>query len=184
MDSLTECWEPIRDYEGIYEVSNCGRVRSLDRKVQYRDEVRKKSGRVLKENTINGGYKQVTLQKDGKRKSVLVHRLVAEMFIENFSGLPQVNHKDGDKTNNSVENLEWCSAKENMIHSVKNRIRTDCKLVEQISLEGKLLTTFDSLHEAERKTGVHRQRISDCCKAKLKSAGGYIWRYQNEGVRR
>lgn len=111
---MKEVWKPIAGYEGLYEVSNAGRVRSLDRDVKGKgktgkDAVRKVKGRILINQKSSNGYVQVCLAKDGQNKIERVHRLVAAAFLENPLGLPEVNHKDENKTNNDVNNLEWCS---------------------------------------------------------------------------
>ena len=113
-----ECWKPIKDYEGIYEVSNYGRVKSLER-VIYNSGT--KNGlytiheKIIKQriNKKRHGYCELSLHKNGKEKRFKVHRLVAEAFIPNPNNLPEVNHIDGNKENNHASNLEWCTSKEN-----------------------------------------------------------------------
>ena len=109
--------KPVKGYEGYYEVDQFGRVYSVDRLIPVNDNGRqynKALGRKqMKQNMHSKGYKVVSLTKDGKTKTVFVHRIVAEAFISNEDNLPMVNHKDEDKTNNFVENLEWCTAKYN-----------------------------------------------------------------------
>ena len=106
---MIEEWRPIEGYEGLYEVSNLGRVRSLDR-FYYRLH----KGKVLSPTKDRYGYLTVTLNCNGKSKTIKIHRLVAQAFLPNPDNLPQVNHKDEDKTNNNVDNLEWCTAKYNV----------------------------------------------------------------------
>ena len=106
---MIEEWRPVVGYEGLYEVSNTGQVRSLDR-FYYRLH----KGKVLSPAKDRYGYLTVTLNCNGKSKTIKIHRLVAQAFIENPDNLPQVNHKDEDKTNNNVDNLEWCTAKYNV----------------------------------------------------------------------
>ncbi len=110
-----EEWKPVTNYEGIYEVSSQGRVKSLKQNASRRK-------RILKPCAKNG-YLSVNLFKDGACKHAYIHRLVAEAFINNPDNLKEVNHKDCDKTNNSVSNLEWCSRKQNLEHSYKNGLK-------------------------------------------------------------
>ena len=116
-----EIWRPIEGYEGLYEVSNLGRVRSLDRYVKGKGKsYRLHKGKVLSSAKDTIGYLFVILHCNGKCKTIRVHRLVAEAFIPAVEGLSEVNHKDEDKTNNRVENLEWCSHKYNMNFGTRN----------------------------------------------------------------
>ena len=120
-----EIWRPIVGYEGLYEVSNTGRVRSLDRyvKCDY-EKYRLHKGKVLSPGKDKDGYLSVVLSCNGKHKKIAVHRLVAQAFIPNPDDLPIINHKDEDKTNNRVDNLEWCTVKYNMNYGTRNiRIR-------------------------------------------------------------
>lgn len=180
-DKNIEEWQPVSGYEGVYEVSNFGQVKSVSTKKPYRNGFRNAKPRILRPNIINGGYSQVALTRDKKRKHYLVHRLVAEAFVENPNGLPQVNHIDGNKQNNCSANLEWCTAKENMIHSSANGFRSDTRAVCQFTKDGKLVRTFYSIKEAARQTGIHYQNISSCLKGSYRSSGGFVWRYHNGG---
>lgn len=152
----------IKEIEGYkdYSVDEQGNVWSL------------KTGRVLKPEIHTNGYLRVGLFKDGKQKHYRVHRLVAETFIPNPLGLPEVNHIDEDKTNNCVDNLEWCDSKYNMNYGTAiNRRSKPVVCVE-------LNKTFKSIMEAERELGISNKKIVDCCKGKRKTTGGYHWRYK------
>ena len=156
-----EHWKAIAGYEGLYEASDLGRVRSL----KFGKE------RILKHFNNTCGYLRVNLYKDGKKKTPFVHRIVADAFISKPQGLDTVNHKDEDKTNNTVSNLEWMSRGDNKRYSANKSVQMFDKKT------GELLATFPSLHEAKRVTGINHGNISECCNGKRKSAGGYIWRY-------
>lgn len=118
---MEEIWKDIFNYEGFYQVSNLGRVRGLDRYV-YNPSGKckmKVKGRLLKLHIDTSGYKKITLKRDGFAKNKRVHRLVAETFLDNPNDLKQVNHIDGDKLNNAVSNLEFCTAKDNFEHAIE-----------------------------------------------------------------
>lgn len=134
-----EIWKDILGYEGLYQVSSYGRVRSLDR---YDERNRFLRGRILKLHTLRRGYLDVRLCSNGKVKSFLVHRLVAEIFIPNPDNLPQVNHRDENPSNDNVDNLEWCDGKYNVNYGTRiDRIR-DIKLKNG---------TYFNLNDEERK---------------------------------
>ena len=169
-----ENWKAISGYEGIYEVSDLGRVKSL----KFWKE------KILKPKKTNG-YLLVSLYKDGHTKQLLVHRLVAEAFIPNPQGLETVNHKDEVKTNNVASNLEWMSQKDNLNYGTRNKRAGEAlinhpkesKQVQKFDKQGNILATFPSINEALRVTGIDKGNISKCCLGKLKSAGGYVWKY-------
>lgn len=119
-----EKWKDVEGYEGIYQVSDRGRLRSVDRVVISKNGVKRKvKGRLMKQSTSNYGYKVITLRKGEIKKSHRVHRLVAESFINKEEGKTLINHKDGDKCNNRAENLEWCTNSENMKHAFKSGLK-------------------------------------------------------------
>lgn len=127
-----EEWKPAVGYEGLYEVSNLGNVRGVNRMTYRKGVVRCLKGKIRKPQIISTGYKQVQLSKDGKVKGICIHRLVAEAFIPNPDNLPCVNHKDEDKTNNNVENLEWCSFKYNSNYGTSISRMVDTKIKKGI----------------------------------------------------
>ena len=163
-----ETWKAISGYEGLYQVSNLGRVKSLGNNKTRKDKI-------LKPVNNNHGYLHVRLCKDGNMKHTLVHRLVAEAFIPNPNNLATVNHKDEVKTNNVASNLEWMSREDNVAYSQPHLTKRSVHMFDKST--GELLATFPSTHEAERVTGIYHSNISKCCNGKFKSAGGYIWRY-------
>ena len=163
-------WKQIKGYED-YEVSDTGLVRSLKRGKK----------RILRPGKKGDGYLAVGLRKDGKRKNIYVHRLVAEAFIPNPLGLETVNHRDENKLNNRVENLEWMSLADNNrygTHDLRSALAKE-KPVSQLDRQGNVVRQFPSLKEAGRRTGISQSRICQVCQGRrrYKTAGGYFWRY-------
>jgi len=177
-----EKWKDIEGYEGIYQVSNTGKVISLDRIVLRNNKfpIRQK-GKEISQGK-RSGYKVVQLQKNDIRKGFQVHRLVAQTFIPNPQNKPQVNHIDGNKLNNNVDNLEWTTPSENIIHALDNglssRIRPNNIQVLQFDKELNFVRDYVSINEADRVTKVGRANIRRCCLGEYKQAGGYIWKYK------
>ena len=171
-----EIWKDIRGYEGLYQVSNWGRVRSL------------KFGkiRILKASIRNNdGRYVINLRKDGKTKMYRIHRLVAEAFIPNPLNLPQINHKDENPGNNIVDNLEWCDAKYNNNYGThKQRVSASnknhpvlSKPVKQIDKQGDILNIFPSAIEASRYLNCYPSQIIDVCNGHHKTAHGFYFQY-------
>ena len=121
MGRLIEEWRDIKGYEGIYQVSNLGNIRSLDRMIKHFPKDYFQKGKILKPGQSTNGYLMVILMNHNKRKTRNVHRLVAEALLENSEGLEEINHKDEDKTNNRVDNLEWCDHKYNANYGNRNK---------------------------------------------------------------
>lgn len=185
---MKEVWKDIKDYEGYYQISNFGNVRSLDRYVVSKSGWSKfVKGRILKSSLHHYGYLQVSLLKNNKAVSIWVHSLVANAFLDNPNNLPCVNHKNEIKTDNRVENLEWCTiaynnnyGNRNMNISLSQRNdRNKSKKVIQYDKQMNKISIFPSVMEASRCTGVKESSIRNVCKQKTHylTAGGYIWRY-------
>lgn len=177
---MEEEWRDIKGYEGLYQVSNEGRVKSLERDaICGRGGVYHFPERLLKPTANSVGYLQVYLCKDGKPKWYRVHRLVAQVFLPNPDNLPEVNHKDENQHNNRLENLEWCTHKENCNYGrrkVANQDKT--KKVAKYDLDGNLLAVYKSLSEAWRTHNVPKGGgIGNCCRGEQKQAYGYKWQY-------
>ncbi len=188
---LPEIWRDVIGYEGLYQVSSLGRVRSYDRKVRSRyGNLRTIKGRILKILKIWSGYGYVRLSRGRVSKHHSIHRLVATTFIPNPSNLPCVNHKDENKFNNCVTNLEWCNWRYNANYGTRNtrvsqrrrNLESISKPVSQYSKSGELICEYPSAKEAERITGINNANIISCCIGRLHchSAGGYIWKYGNK----
>lgn len=173
MEQRIEIWRDILNYEGLYQVSNLGRIKSIPHLIK----ANKDGGiRVTEEHmktTYVGwhGYIWVALCKNEKSKTYSVHRLVATAFIENKNGLPAVNHIDGNKENNVVENLEWCTNSYNQLHASSHGLFKNTKKVKCIET-GK---EYRNSCEAERKTGISARTIRNVCSGKGNTAGGYKW---------
>ena len=210
-----EIWKDIPNYVGLYQASNLGNIRSLDKfsltNNRFNKMKRKVKGRILKPHlNKRTGYLQVILSNDKNKKIWLVHRLIALTFIPNLENKEQVNHIDGNKHNNNVENLEWVTCSENMKHAFKTNLNhsnfkvqsginhhfygkhhsneakeksriNHCKKIIQYDKNYNLIKIWKSIQEVEKNLNINNGNISECCRGKRKSAGGYIWRYANEG---
>ncbi len=186
-----EEWKDIEGYEGLYQVSDWGRVRRLDTEIEaYSFNAKRKikyfrKGRILKLIMDKDGYLCINLCKSNKIVIQKVHRLVAKAFIPNPNDLPEVNHKDECKSNNFKENLEWCNRSHNMKwndlslrigEKLKNKPETS-KKVYQYSINGELLAVFASTREAERQ-GYNHGSISNCVNGRVKTYKGCLWKYE------
>ena len=165
---MNEIWKDIDGYNGKYQVSNYGRVKSL----KYGKE------KILIQVKMKNGYLYVNLYKEGKVKTCRVHRLVCQAFLDNPNGYTCVNHKDECKTNNCVDNLEWCSVLYN--NTFGSRIKTiaekQSKKVYQYDKQGNLIKIWKSTAEAGR-NGYKQSTVSNCCLGKLKTHRGFKWSY-------
>lgn len=161
-DLKTEIWRPIKDYEGLYEVSNMGNVRSVDRYVMHDNHYRFLKGKPIKSFPNLRGYLRVRLCKNSKAKNYFVHRLVAEAFMPNPNDLPFIDHINTIRDDNRVENLRWCSQKENCNNPLTREHLTyqkKNKPVYYIDEQGKKIS-FKSISEAERKIGCSHYTIA------------------------
>lgn len=200
---MKELWKDIKDYEGYYQISNFGRVKSLNRIVKRNSkfgDLHLKE-KILVQTPDKYGYPCVTLRrKDKVIQSIKVHRLVANHFIPNPKNKPTVNHKDGDKTNNHINNLEWATRKEQTIHAIHTGLNTS-----RVGLSGsdnyaygkrgglsfnaipvyqidkntnKIISEYGSMIEAAKQTGCNISKISMVCSGKRLTTGGYKWKYK------
>ena len=178
---MKEIWKDIEGYEGLYQVSNLGNIKSFPRRgTQARNE------KVLKPTEAPNKYLCVFLYKNGEDKKMLVHRLVAQAFLDNERALPQVNHINGIKSDNRVVNLEWCTAKENERHAFDTGLHKvmsgeehfASKKIIQYSKDKTFIKEWVCARQIEKELGISHSNISNCCQHKRKTAGGYIWEYK------
>jgi hypothetical protein len=180
MNNSVEIWKDIKGYEGYYQISNLGRVKSLDRYVNAAYGKRFVKGSIRKSHVCVGlGYETLILSKERVNKEVYIHRLVAEAFVPNPHHYKLVNHKDENKTNNNFENLEWCTETYNMAYSnvFEKARKKNCIPVRQYSLEGEFIKEYESSYDAGAAIGVMPYCISYCCMGKIGSVKGFLWNY-------
>mgnify|MGYP003432669906 CR=1 FL=1 len=179
-----EVWKNIEGYEGLYQVSSEGRVKSLER--TFIDKIGREryvKECILKPGSDRGGYLRVGLCDGKKRKTLKVHRLVCEAFHENPDNKPQVNHINEIKTDNRASNLEWATARENSNFGTRNeRIGKKSAIaksrpIAQYTLNGKLLKVWPSLTEAQRQGGFSRGNICSVANGERKTHKGFVWKY-------
>lgn len=161
-------WIDLKGYEGLYKISTDGQILGI------------KSNKTLKPDINQDGYCRVRLYKDKECKHYSVHRLVAQTFLPNPDNLPEVNHKDEDKTNNCVENLEWVSSKTNCNYGKRNRkiALSKNKCILQVSLDGELIKEWESASEVQRVLGYSQGNICNCCNGIRKTAYKFKWIYK------
>lgn len=165
---IKEIFKDIAEYENLYQISNLGNVKSLNYKHTGKEKI-------LTPDKDRYGYFRVVLHKQGKRKKFFVHRLVASAFIENPNNYPQVNHRDEDKTNNTIQNLEFCTPKYNANYGTRNKRVTEKKSKQVLCVETGVV--YPSTMEAERKLGFTHSHISNVCNGIRNTCGGLHWKY-------
>ena len=181
---MEEIWKDIKGYEGLYQVSNMGRVKSLRNfsgvhKKYYKYE------KIMKLVNNGKGYLTVMLSNNKVKKHKYIHRLVAQTFLPNPNNLPEVNHKDEDKKNNCVCNLEWCERQYNNQYGTKNKRGAENRGIKVVQIDidtNKIINTFSSMREVARTTGFLFSSIQGCCTGKYKQAYGYKWRYAEDEI--
>jgi len=158
-----EIWKDTLEDPKNYEVSNCGRIRN------------KNTRHILKNNKTKNGYLKVTFGY-GRHTDFLVHRIVANAFIENPNFYRCINHIDENKANNNIENLEWCTHKYNNNYGIGS-LKRNSKVVQIDSVTNERIKEWDSMKSVEEELGICYQTISACCRFLKKTAGGYKWEY-------
>lgn len=192
-EEVKEEWRPVVGFEGLYEVSNLGRVKSVQRIAYGSYRKRVVPERIMALHYARGGYLRTSLHKDGEMRTFAIHRLVAEAFIPNPENLPQVNHKNEVKDDNRASNLEWCSLDYNVHYGTgierrsKTQVNGPCAVpvlqIDPSTME--IIKEWPSMAEAER-NGFSHGCVSNCCKNRYLREGnnvyhGFIWRYKEGG---
>jgi len=174
---MSETWKDIEGYEGIYKISNTGNVKSLER-IMWNGQTYYTYKEKLLRKSINGnGYYTVRLSKDGMGKNYILNKLLAIAFIPNPHNLPIINHKDGDKLNIDLDNLEWTTYKDNNSHAIDNGLNKVAKKVKSINIKTGEVMYFESARQADRELGVGYKNISACLNGKQQTCGGYRWEF-------
>lgn len=192
---MEEIWKDIKGFEDKYQISNLGRVKKKQTlKTHYLGGISIVKEKILKPNKHREGYLYAQLIIDGKLTPIGIHRLVAEAFIPNPNNLSQVNHKDENKSNNCVDNLEWCTAKYNMNYGTHNErvsknnkgkkmseetLNKIRKKIMQFTLDGELVKIWDSIKDATL-NGFNCGAIGRCLKGNLNKHHNFIWKYYDE----
>lgn len=168
MKELNEVWRDIEGYEGLYQISNLGRVKAI-------------KNNTIRKPRIGMGYYYLNLSKYGKKKTFKIHRLVASHFVDNPNGYPCVNHKDENKLNNNANNLEWCTWKYNVNYgtALERRTKTQTREIVQFDLNGEEVKRWNGLNEIKG-AGMCPSSISQCCNNNYKTSYGYVWKYASE----
>ena len=171
---MKEIWKDIKGYEGLYQVSKSGKIKSIRNNIY------------LKPNLQVNGYLRISLSKNGKIQYKNIHRLVAETFIDNENNYPVINHIDGNKLNNNADNLEWCSYQHNNLEArrlklnitKKGKFNHKSRIVVQYDTNGNIIKVWDYMGLITKTLGYDYTSISRCCSGKQKTSYGYIWKYK------
>lgn len=179
-----EDWKPVKGFEGWYEISNMGNIRSVTRLIQHKPDrftdkgkSQLNDGKPIKQSLNNKGYYCVLLWRNSKAYKRYIHRLIAEVFIPNDGNKKEVNHVDGNHQNNSIENLEWCTKMENMHHAFNTGLISTMKKVKSTDLISKEERYYDSINGAARELGISHTGIVQQLKGKAKTCNGCTWEY-------
>lgn len=168
-----EVWKNVPGYEGLYQVSNLGRIKRT---------FKNGKDRIMKGKLDKDGYIQVILSRHQTKKYCRLHRLVADAFISNAENKPQINHKDRNKRNNAVSNLEWATARENTLHCIETGRGSKTREIVQYTKNMDFVAVWSSIREASRSLNISEHNISYCCSGGFKSAGGFVWRYKEVSI--
>ena len=179
---MDEIWKDINGYEGLYKISNLGRIKALSRRVRFGSQWRNTETKILhprRKGKVNPYLTIILYDEDRKPKTYHIHRLVALHFVDGYYEGAEVNHKDGVKQHNEYTNLEWCSRSYNIKHSYCTlaQRRMKGKVVLQLTMEGSPMCFYQSAVEASKVTGICKSCITDCACGKHSHAGNFKWQY-------
>ena len=176
---MDEIWKDIEGYEGLYQVSNLGRIKSVKRTKPNGYQIKV---RFLKPSIDKDGYSRVVLSRDGESTTYQVHRLVAFAFVRKEHQKPEVNHIDENKSNNEDSNLEWCTRKENINHgtAIQRSSNKNKKPINQLSSDGQFIKAWESISDAAETLGFSQGYLSKCCSRKCSSAYVYLWEFREK----
>lgn len=195
---MNEIWKPIKGYEGYYEASNLGNIRSVDRvilstaNILHTEHKQLRRGRVLKQGNGRKGYKIVVLQRDGQKRTMYTHRIIAMTFVENPYNKPCIDHINGICTDNRAENLRWCTQKENInnpntvyknLDTLKQNALTNCKAKTILQLDKDSLEVIQEILPKSsyfKDMGYVRAYITSACRNRKKNAYGYKWAFKDD----
>lgn len=193
MTGTIEIWRDVVGYEGQYLISSLGRIKGIDRIARRGNFSVRVPGLIKKVSINNRGYYSITLCKDARYRHFVIHKLVAQAFIPNPENKEYINHKDGNKLNNNINNLEWCTVSENNQHAYDIGLKVGAALgkfgadnpsskpVLLIARDNKIIE-FAGIHEAARATGLNASSICAALRGRAESCGGYKWEYKNIAV--
>lgn len=178
---MKEIWKPVIGWEGLYEVSNLGNVRSLDRYVNQKNYKKFCKGQLLKPTFHKSNYYIVTLRNSGIQKVAKVHQLVMNAFKPKINEEKlEINHIDGNTKNNRLDNLEWCTHQENLQHASKHYLLSTYKPINQYNLNGNFIKRWNSMKEAREFYNFGINSLNRACKSKTGIHKNYIWRYADK----
>lgn len=176
---MEEQWKDIEGYEGRYQISSFGRVKSLPTLKRNGNGYYYTKEKIRRSKSTFDGYRAITLVKNGIFRTYTIHRLVAKAFVENPNNYNEINHIDEIKTNNRVDNLEWCTHAYNLEYGSRKEItrQKTMKPVLQFDRENKFIRKWNSGSDAARNLNIQQSSISNCCCHNRKTAGNYIWEF-------
>jgi hypothetical protein len=179
---MKEIWKEVEEFNGAYLISNKGRLKSVKRGIKWNGTIRHQEDKLMSQVVNKSGYIEYQITYNGKHYSRKAHRLVAEAFIPNPENKPQVNHIDGNKTNNNVENLEWATNKENVVHAYKNELYKHVKPILQFSDKGIFIKRWINAAEITKELGFCKNTILLACNRKNHKTKGFYWRFEEDVI--